>query len=153
MRSAVKAMERYLGCLAVQARLSPIAGDYVDRWAGAVERGERPPDVAELFEAAGAVSVPVLSPVPVDAYLRQCAKTGRVPDPNRIVLVIAHAWAEGDLMNLGKTCRCPARRPLFQPPRPTRDPDLPRHSREGGNLAALGRGDRASSPLPTRGEG
>ncbi|MYB84898.1 MAG: hypothetical protein F4X54_09230, partial [Chloroflexi bacterium] len=115
MRSSVRAMERYLGCLAAQARLRPIADDYVDRWADAVERGEPPPDLADLFEAAGAVSVPVLSPVPVDAYLRQCAKTGRIPAPGRIVLAIVHAWAEGDLLNLGKTCRCPARRPLFQP--------------------------------------
>ena len=118
MKSSLRSMERYLGCLAVQATLSPIADDYVDRWTSAMEHGESPPDVADLFEAAGAVSVPVLSPVPIDAYLRQCAKTGRIPDPARIVLAIAHAWAEGDLMNLGKTCRCPARRLLFQPPRP-----------------------------------
>ena len=110
-------MERYLGCLAAQARLRPIADDYVDRWAEAVERGGPPPDLADLFEAVGAVSVPILSPVPVDAYLRQCARTGRIPDSDRIVLAIVHAWAEGDLLNLGKTCRCPARRPLFQPPR------------------------------------
>ena len=116
MRSAIKAMERYLGCLAVQAKLIPIADDYADRWAAAVERGEHPPDVADLFEAVGAASIPVLSPIPVDAYLRQCAKAGRVPDSRRIVLAIAHAWAEGDLMNLDKTCRCPARRPLFQRP-------------------------------------
>lgn len=116
MRSGVRAIERYLGCLVVQAKLTPIADDYVDRWAAAVERGERPPDLADLFEAAGAASVPILSPVPVDAYLRQCAKTGRVPDSRRIVLAIAHAWAEVDLMNLDKTCRCPARRPLFQRP-------------------------------------
>ena len=110
-------MERYLGCLAAQAKLNPIAEDYVDRWAAAVERGEHPPDVAELFEAAGTVNVPILSPVPIDAYLRQCAKTGRIPDPTRIVFAIAHAYAEVDLMNLGKTCHCPARRPLFQSPR------------------------------------
>ena len=115
MRSSIRAMERYLGCLAVQAALTPIVDDYVARWADAVERGEHPPDVAELFEAAGTVNVPVLSPVPVDAYLRHCSKIGRIPNPNRIVQAIAHAWAEGDLMNLDKTCHCPARRPLFQP--------------------------------------
>ena len=137
MRSNIRAMERYLGCLAAQARLRPIADDYVDRWADAMERGEPPPDLADLFEAAGAVSVPVLSPVPVDAYLRQCVRTGRTPDPDRIVLAIVHAWAEGDLLNLGKTCRCPARRPLFQPPRPLRDSRLRGNDEEGGNLAAL----------------
>ena len=128
MKSSLRSMERYLGCLAVQATLRPIADAYVDRWTAAAGRGEPLPDVAELFEAAGTVNVPVLSPVPIDAYLRQCAKTGRTPDPTRIVLAIAHAWAEGDLLNLGRTCRCPARRPLFQPP-------------------------RSLSPLPTRGEG
>ena len=117
MRSSIRAMERYLGCLAVQARLRPIVEDYVDCWADAVERGDYPPDVADLFEAVGAESVPILSPVPAHAYLRQCAKTGRIPDPNRIVQSIAHAWAEGDLLNTGRTCRCPARRPLIQPPR------------------------------------
>ena len=133
MRSSLRAMERYLGCLAVQARLRPIVDDYVDRWTEAVERGDYPPDVADLFEAAGAESIPVLSPIPVHAYLRQCARTGRVPDADRIVQAIAHAWAEGDLLNLDKTCRCPARRPLFQRPRPRVREDL--------------------SPLPTRGEG
>ena len=117
MRSNIRAMERYLGCLAAQAKLTPIADAYVDRWTEAVERGGDPPDVAELFEAAAIVNVPILSPVPIDAYLRQCAKTGRTPDPTRIVFAIAHAYAEVDLMNLGKTCHCPARRPLFQPPR------------------------------------
>ncbi len=117
MRSSVRAMERYLGCLAMQARLRPIVEDYVDRWADALECGDYPPDVADLFEVVGAASVPILSPVPVHAYLRQCARTGRLPDSTRIVQAIAHAWAEGDLLNAGKTCRCPARRPLIQPPR------------------------------------
>ena len=130
MRSAIRAMERYLGCLAVQAKISPIADDYVEHWAVAVERGERPPDVACLFEAVGAAGVPVLSPVPVDAYLRQCARTGRIPDANRVVMAIAHAYAEGDLLNFGKTCHCPARRPLFQPPGSTRS--IPSPSMGGG---------------------
>ena len=133
MSSAVRSMYRQYACLVAQAALDPIAEDYVDRWMDAVERGEHPPDVAELFEAAAAVRVPVLNPAPVHAYLRQCAKTGRIPDETRIVQAIAHAWAEGDLMNVGKTCRCPARRPLFQRP------------------ARSGRQD--SSPLLTRGEG
>ena len=32
---------------------------------------------------------------------------------------IAHAYAEGDLMKMGETCHCPARRPLFQRPKPS----------------------------------
>ena len=116
MRSALRSLERYYTCLAAQAKLKPIAGDYVLRWVDAVERGEYPPDYAELFEAAGAARVPVLSPVPIDAYLRQCFRAGRIPDESRIVMAIAHAYAEGDLMKVGQTCRCPARRPLFQRP-------------------------------------
>ena len=116
MRSPLKAVERYYTCLVAQAKLKPIAEDYVDRWMDAVERGGYPPDITELFEAAGAARVPVLSPAPVNAYLRQCFKTGRIPDEARIVQAIAHAYAEGDLMRKGETCRCPARRPLFQRP-------------------------------------
>ena len=114
MRSAVRSMYRYYACLAAQARLAPIAEDYAERWEDAVARGGRPPDIIELFEAAGAASVPVLSPVPVAAYLRQCAKTGRTPDPANVVQAIAHAYAEGNLLNQDGTCRCPARRPLFE---------------------------------------
>ena len=116
MKTAVRALERYYTCLAAQAKLQPIAEDYVDRWMDAVESGGYPPDPADLFEAAGAARVPVLSPVPVDSYLRQCFKTGRIPDEARIVQAIAHSYAEGNLMKVGDTCRCPARRPLFQRP-------------------------------------
>ena len=116
MRTPLKALERYYTCLVAQTKLKPIAEDYVDRWMDAVERGEYPPDMVELFEAAGAARVPVLSPTPINAYLRQCFKTGRIPDEARIVQAIAHAYAEGDLMKMGQTCRCPARRPLFQRP-------------------------------------
>ena len=127
MRNGVHSIYRRYACLVAQAVLDPIAEDYVDRWLHAVERGDYPPDVAELFEAAGAEGIPVLSPIPVHAYLRQCAKTGRIPDPVRIVQAIAHAWAEGDLMNVGKTCHCPARRPLFQrPARSNRISPLPK---------------------------
>ncbi len=116
MRSAQRGLERYYGCLLAQAALQPIAEDYVDRWMDAVERGDYPPDPTDLFTAAAAERVPVLSPIPIDAYLRQCFKTGRIPDEARIVQAIAHAYAEVDLMDVNKTCRCPARRPVFQRP-------------------------------------
>ena len=119
MRTPLRALERYYTCLVAQTRLKPIAEDYVNRWMDAVERGDYPPDFAELFEAAGDARVPVLSPVPIHSYLRQCFRTGRIPDEDRIVQAIAHAYAEGDLMDPGKTCRCPARRPVFQRPRRT----------------------------------
>ena len=64
MRTPLRAVERYYTCLAAQVKLKPIAEDYVDRWMDAVERGGYPPDIAELFEAAGAARVPVLSPAP-----------------------------------------------------------------------------------------
>ena len=116
MMNAVRSLRNYYGCLLAQTKLKPIAQDYVDRWVDAVERGDYPPDIADLFEAAGAARVPVLSPAPIHAYLRQCFKTGRIPDETRIVQAIAHAYAEGDLMKVGQNCRCPARRPLFQRP-------------------------------------
>ena len=119
MMNAIRSLRGYYACLLVQAKLNPIAEDYVDRWMAAVERGEHPPDVADLFEAAGAARVPVLSPAPINAYLRQCFKTGRIPDEARIVQAIAHAYAECDIMNMEKTCRCPARRPIFQRPQRT----------------------------------
>jgi hypothetical protein len=116
VRGATRGLERYYGCLLAQAALDPIALDYVLRWVDATERGEYPPDPTDLFVAAAAVRVPVLSPEPVMAYLRQCFKTGRIPDETRIVQAIAHAYAERDLMKVGATCHCPARRPLFQRP-------------------------------------
>ena len=114
MRRAARGLERYYGCMLAQAALNPIAQDYVDLWMEAVERGERPPDATHLFAAAAAVRVPILSPVSIDSYLRQCFKTGRIPDEGRIVQAIAHAYAEIDLMKDDETCRCPARRPIFE---------------------------------------
>lgn len=116
MKGAIRGLERYYGCLLAQAALDPIALDYVMRWVDAVERDEHPPDPTDLFVAAAAVRVPVLSPAPVISYLRQCFKTRRIPDETRIVQAIAHAYAEGNLMKVGETCHCPARRPLFQRP-------------------------------------
>ena len=81
MMNAVRSLRNYYGCLLVQAKLRPIAEDYVLRWVDAMERGEYPPDIGGyLFEAAGEARVPVLSPVPIDSYLRQCFRTGRIPD-------------------------------------------------------------------------
>ena len=117
MRSAQRGLRTLLRMSASpKAALQPIAEDYVDRWMDAVERGDYPPDPTDLFTAAAAERVPVLSPIPIDAYLRQCFKTGRIPDEARIVQAIAHAYAEVDLMDMNKTCRCPARRPVFQRP-------------------------------------
>ena len=113
MRSNVRALERYLGCIAAQARLQPIAEDYFDRWVDAVESGRRLPDLMDLFMASAAVRVPILNPGALTSYLQWCATTGDLPDPERIVLAIAHAYAESNpFENMEKTCHCPARRPL-----------------------------------------
>ena len=113
MRSAVRSLYRYYACLAAQAALEPVADDYADRWEAAMKHGGPPPDLADLVRAVTSAGVPILSPLPIAAYLRQCARDRRVPDPRRIVWAIAHAHAELDVSNLDKTCRCPARRPLI----------------------------------------
>ena len=113
MRTRVRALDRYLGCLSAQAKLAPIAEDYVERWIDAVEGGWSPPDLTDLFMAAAAVHVPILNPGPITSYLEHCARKGDIPEEERIVLAIAHAYAEGKpFENMNKTCHCPARRPL-----------------------------------------
>ncbi len=113
MRARVRALDRYLGCLAAQAKLTPIAEDYVERWIDAVEGGWSPPDPTDLFMAAAAVNVPVLSPGPITGYLQSCARRREIPEEERIVLAIAHAYAESNpFENMEKTCHCPAKRPL-----------------------------------------
>ncbi len=121
MRNAVRSLHRYYACLVAQAALEPVADDYAERWEVAIEQGEPPPDLEDLFLAATSAGVPILSPLPIAGYLRQCARDQGVPAPERIVQAIAHAQAELDISNMDKTCRCPGRRPLIEflltPPR------------------------------------
>ena len=113
MKDRVRALDRYLGCLSAQSKLEPIAEDYMERWIDAVESGSPPPDLTVLFRASAAVHVPILNPGPITSYLRNCERTGEIPDSERIVLAIAHAYAEGNpFENMEKTCHCPAKRPL-----------------------------------------
>ena len=116
MRSAVRSLQRHYACLVAQTALGPVAADYVESWEAALERGEPPPDLSDLFLAVASAGVPILSPLPVVAYLRACAEDGRVPQSRRIVQAIAHAYAELDIRNLDKTCHCPAGRPLIALP-------------------------------------
>ena len=116
MRSALRSLHRHYACLVAQAALGPVADDYVECWEAALERGEPPPDLPDLFLAVASAGVPILSHLLVAAYLRACAEDGRVPEPRRIVQAIAHAYAELDIRNLDKTCRCPAGRPLIALP-------------------------------------
>ncbi len=114
MRSALRSLHRYYACLAAQAALEPVADDFVEQWEVAIEQGEPPPDLPDLFLAVASAGVPILSPLPIASYLRECARDQRVPNPLRIIQAIAHAHAELDLSNMDQTCRCPARRPLIE---------------------------------------
>lgn len=113
MRAAIRALERYLGCIAAQAKLNPIAERYVEAWIDAMESGWPLPDLTYLFRASAAVHVPILNPGPITSYLQHCTRKGDIPEEERIVLAIVHAYAEGKpFENMEKTCHCPARRPL-----------------------------------------
>lgn len=117
MTARLKALERYVACLRAQAVLHPVVENFVECWQQALEQGGPLPEILDLVEAAGRVAVPVLAVAPVRAYLNQCARTARVPDPNRIVTAIVHGYAEANLMGLnGETCTCPARELLLKRP-------------------------------------
>ncbi len=122
MRNAVRSLHRYYACLVAQAALEPVADDNAERWEAAMEQGGPLPDLGDLFLAVTSAGVPILSPLPIAGYLRQCMRDRRVPDPQRIVQAIAHAQAELDPGNMFKTCSCPGRRPLIglpsRPPLP-----------------------------------
>ncbi len=109
--TGIDSMERYLVCLLAQVTLYPIAEDYVNRWLDARDDGRPLPDVLELVEAAAEEDIPVLTIAALEPYLRQCARSDRVPEPARIVTAIVHGFAEVRFA-FGKTCSCPARQPL-----------------------------------------
>ena len=114
MPNGLDGLERYLVCQLAQVTLVPIVQDYVDRWRDAMESGSPLPDMLDIVEAAAEEDVPILTVASVDPYLRQCARTGRVPDPARIVTAIVHGFAEVRFAQ-DRTCRCPARQPLGEP--------------------------------------
>lgn len=111
MPNGMDALERYLVCQLAQVTLVPIVQDYVDRWRDAMESGSPLPDMLDIVEAAAEEDVPILTVASVDPYLRQCARTGRVPDPARVVTAIVHGFAEVRFAQ-DRICRCPARQPL-----------------------------------------
>ena len=111
--AAIDAVERYLVCQLAQVVLQPIAEDFAERWDAALETGTPLPDMLEIIEAAAEDDVPFLTVASLDPYLRQGARTKRVPDPARIVTAIVHGFAEVRLAQ-GKTCHCPARQPLME---------------------------------------
>ena len=114
MTNAIDALERYLVCQLAQVNLFPIVEDYIDRWRDATENGNPLPDVLEIVEAAAAQDVPILTIASVDPYLRQCARSNRVPDPARVVTAIVHGFAEVRFFGR-KVCGCPARQLLEDP--------------------------------------
>ena len=111
MPGGVDALERYLVCQLAQVTLFPIVEDYIDRWREAMESGNALPDMLEIVEAAAAEDVPVLTIASLHPYLRQCARSGRVPDPARVVTAIVHGFAEVRFVR-DKNCGCPARQLL-----------------------------------------
>lgn len=111
MPSGMDALERYLVCQLAQVTLQPIVEDFVDRWRDAVENGNALPDMLEIVEAAVEEDVPLLTVASLHPYLRQCARSGRVPDPARIVTAIVHGFAEVRFVR-DRACRCPARQSL-----------------------------------------
>ncbi|MDE2838035.1 MAG: hypothetical protein OXL97_11095 [Chloroflexota bacterium] len=113
MPGGIDALERYLVCQLAQVTLFPIVEDYIDRWSDAMESGNPLPDTLDLVEAAAAEDVPILTIASVDPYLRQCARTGRVPDPARVMTAIVHGFAEVRFVR-DRACRCPARQPLAE---------------------------------------
>ena len=110
MPTGIDALERYLVCQLAQVTLFPIVEDYVDCWREAMESGNELPDMLDIIEAAAAEGVPVLTIASLQPYLRQCLRSGRVPDPARIVTAIVHGFAEVRFAQ--GACRCPARQPL-----------------------------------------
>ena len=116
MNYALRSVENALFCLAAQISLEPIANDYVEAWEECIALGRAFPSPEELVAAAEAVGVPVVTDVPLYAYLDQCVDDRRIPDPRRIVECIVHGYAELRY-NTGR-CPCPARRtlaPKFNP--------------------------------------
>ncbi len=118
MTARLKALERRLACLRAQAALYPVVENFAERWQGALERGGPAPEILDLVEAATRVSVPIIDIVPLEAYLKGCARGGRVPDPLRVVTAIVHGYAETRFIGLnGETCSCPMRERLLKPRR------------------------------------
>ena len=121
MNHSLRNLERALVCLTSQIILEPIARDYVESWKECIALGKpfiAPEELAAVAEAAG---VPVLTDLPLYAYLDQCAGDRRIPDSRRIIESIVHGYAE-DRFNTGR-CSCPARRTLIPQPNPKRDDD------------------------------
>ncbi len=119
MNNSLRSIERALICLTSQVILEPIANDYVELWKECIELGRpfvAPEELAAVAEAAG---VPVLTDIPLYAYLDQCIDDRRIPDPQRIIECIVHGYAE-EHFNTGR-CSCPARRTLIPQLNPKRE--------------------------------
>ena len=116
MKNTIRSLERYLACQIAQVALKPSAEDYVERWKRAHEQREFFPPINEIAGAVEAARAPVLTNTPLHNYLDQCIDDDRIPDPDRIVMAIVHGYAQENLMNHDKTCRCPARKLLCHNP-------------------------------------
>ena len=111
MTYSLKSADNVLFCLASQITLGPIVHDYIESWKQCIALGKPFIDPEELAAIAEAAGVPVLTDVPLYAYLDQCIDDRRIPDPDRIIMAIVHGYAE-ESFNTG-SCPCPARKPLI----------------------------------------
>ena len=80
MRSAVRSLQRHYACLVAQTALGPVAADYVESWEAALERGEPPPDLSDLFLAVASAGRPHPQPAPC-RRLPQGVCRGRTSPP------------------------------------------------------------------------
>ncbi len=112
MKNSLRRIERYLACQIAQVSLQPIAADYIERWKLNRQRKQPLPPPEELIDSAAAARIPTLAPGPLIDYLCKCADNNDTPEPNRIIEAIVHGYAR-DFLKADRTCRCPARKPLY----------------------------------------
>ncbi len=85
MKSSLRSIERYLIVQILQIRLQPVADNFAQRCAHAIDNNKPFPDIIDLIQNAVAARVPVLAIAPVDNYLQNCQRKREYPDPDTIV--------------------------------------------------------------------
>ena len=131
---SLRSLERQLVCQRQQVIITPIAEAFCEAWEQTAAgesfdpRAQDDPyqplpalpvrvaqttladiDLLRAVTDAGAL---ILAAGPIVAYLAECRRDNRIPDPRRIVLAIVHGFGETRVKTTGKTCRCIAKVPL-----------------------------------------
>ena len=111
MLTRLHPLERQLACQRAQIIVEPIAEAFAETWQQALDDDDPLPDELDLVRAAVAQGVPVLAPISVFSYLRQCEKDRRVLDIDRLIETIVHGFAEIRQRdhNCSRVSRLPAR--------------------------------------------